>query len=136
MAYCTRADLESRMGRSELVRLTTRSPGGVVVNETVLSSIIADADAEIDSALRVGGYSLPLASVPPEFARYAGNLVRYFLYDDGRPEAVVQDYEDARRWLDRLRLGQGGLPPVVEKTAGGVTRTIIYTDELMALYAQ
>lgn len=136
MAYCTRADLESRMGRSELVRLTTRSPGGVVVNETVLSSIIADADAEIDSALRVGGYSLPLASVPPEFARYAGNLVRYFLYDDGRPEAVVQDYEDARRWLDRLRLGQGGLPPVVEKTAVGVTRAMIYTDELVALYAQ
>lgn len=136
MAYCTKDDLESRMGRSELVRLTTRSHGGVVVNETVLSSLIADADAEIESALRVGGYSLPLASVPPEFARYAVGLVRYFLYDDGRPEAVVQDYEDARRWLDRLRSGKGGLPPVVEKTAVGVTRAMIYTDELMARYAQ
>jgi Protein of unknown function (DUF1320). len=79
---------------------------------------------------------VPLGIVPPEFARYAGNLVRYFLYDSGRPEAVVQDYDDAISWLGRLRKGEGGLVPTVKKTASGVTRTMIYTDEMMARHAQ
>ncbi len=136
MPYCTKADLERRYGKPELIRLTNRGRDGSLTHDETLSAAIADADAEIDSALRQGGYAVPLNSVPPEFTRHAGSLVRYFLYDAGRPEAVVQDYEDARRWLDRLRSGQGGLPPVVEKTAVGVTRAMIYTDELVALYAQ
>lgn len=136
MPYCTKADLERRYGKPELIRLTNRGRDGSLIHDETLSAAIADADAEIDSALRQGGYAVPLDSVPPEFTRHAGSIVRYFLYDAGRPEAVVQDYEDARRWLDRLRLGQGGLPPVVEKTAVGVTRAMIYTDELVALYTQ
>ena len=136
MPYCTKADLERRYGKPELIRLTNRGRDGSLIHDETLSAAIADADAEIDSALRQGGYAVPLDSVPPEFTRHAGSIVRYFLYDAGRPEAVVQDYEDARRWLDRLRSGQGGLPPVVEKTAVGVTRAMIYTDELVALYTQ
>lgn len=136
MSYCTKADLERRYGKPELIRLTNRGRDGSLIHDETLSAAIADADAEIDSALRQGGYAVPLGIVPPEFARYAGNLVRYFLYDSGRPEAVVQDYDDAISWLGRLRKGEGGLPPVVEKTAVGVTRAMIYTDELVALYTQ
>ena len=136
MPYCTKADLERRYGKPELIRLTNRGRDGSLIHDETLSAAIADADAEIDSALRQGGYAVPLNSVPLEFTRHAGSLVRYFLYDAGRPEAVVQDYEDAIRWLGRLRTGNGGLVPVVAKTISGVTRTMTYTDKLMARYTQ
>ena len=105
MTYATQADLETRFGTEELAQRTDRINGSVI-DASVISRALADAEAEIDGYL-AKRYQLPLATVPAVLGRIACDLARYYLYDDRVIEVVRKRYEDAVRLLKAMASSKG-----------------------------
>lgn len=124
--YATRADLETRFGTDELIQLTDRLGGSVVV-DSVVNRALADAQAEIDGLLAVR-YPVPLTPVPDLINRLACDIARYHLHETAAPELVQRRYDAATRLLRALGAGEaslglaadGGAPPAA---ATGLTVT-------------
>jgi phage gp36-like protein len=107
MPYITEQQLIDRYGEDELIQLTDRERVGDI-NTEVLAEAIADAESIIDSKLKAAGYSLPLSQVVIDSSplkRFAGDVVRYLLMDDGATENVTRRYDDALTWLNGLAKG-------------------------------
>lgn len=66
---------------------------------------LQDAGQTIDSYLG-GRYQLPLSQVPAVLERIAGQLARYFLYDDAATEQVASLYKDAIKFLESVATGR------------------------------
>ena len=103
MTYATQADLISRFDEKEIVELSDRANVGVI-NQVVVASKLADADAEINAYLQ-GRYTLPLATVPTALVRIACDIARYHLYDNRATESVTQRYKDAISFLRGVAKG-------------------------------
>ena len=117
MSYITKADLIARFGRDELTQLTDRDRSGVI-DDLALDAAIADAGGLIDSYIG-GRYALPISQPVPILTRYAGDLVRYFLFDDRATDEVIRRYDDVVAYLGKVSSGKvqlginasGGKPP-------------------------
>lgn len=81
-----------------------------------VNAAIVDADATIDGFLRMRGYTLPLAPVPPIVTTWARAIARYFLHKHRLSvesnDPIVRDYGDALKLLrlvaeGRFSLGAG-----------------------------
>lgn len=118
MGYAATADLIARYGEEELIQLTDRLGDGVL-DATVISQALADADALIDGHL-AGRYTLPLSPVPAILVGYACDLARERLYKDAAPEIIVKRADDARKFLALAGQGKISLGPQPEPTADGV----------------
>jgi phage gp36-like protein len=115
MAYVTQQQLIDRFGEAELIQLTDRENTGAI-DAVVLAQAIGDAGAEIDGYL-ASRYQLPIAPPPAILTLYAGDIVRYRLYDDGATEEVRKSYDDAIKFVrlvgeGKLRLGAAADEPV------------------------
>lgn len=109
MPYATKQQLVDRFGEAELIRLTDKNvPRGNWIVDQVLDGAIADADSVIDSHLQ-SRYTLPLGAVPTVLTRFACDLVRYFLYDDGAPDHVKTRYDNAMSFLKAVARGEVNL---------------------------
>lgn len=109
MAYAAQADMEERFGIAELVKLTDREqPPTGMIDATVVSRAIADAEAEINGYL-AARYTLPLVTVPAVLARLTCDIARYYLYDDWTNEPVRARYEDSVRLLKAVSRGEVAL---------------------------
>ena len=121
--YINQQQLEQRFGEQELIELTDRERMGEI-NTEVLASAISDATAIIDSHLQSAGYTLPLEQLMIDaspLTRYAGDVVRYLLMDDGVTEVVEKRNDQALRWLRDLGRGLSSLGPQdnsVQESAG------------------
>lgn len=113
MSYATQQDLVDRYGLDEIVQLTDRTGTGQV-DATVVARALADADAIIDAYVGLVT-TLPLSSVPPRLSQAACVIARYSLWQDGHPDRVRLDYEDAIAWLRDIAAGRAslGLAPSV-----------------------
>lgn len=108
MTYATQLDLENAFGAAEILHLADRDGDGVA-EAAVLNAILARADALIDGYL-AGRYAVPVAApVPMTLVATAGDLARYWLYDDAAPERIREAYEDAIAWLRDVAAGRIGL---------------------------
>lgn len=97
MTYATTKDLADRFTQAELDQVADADGDGLADAEPVARAL-ADADAEIDSAL-IGRYALPLAAPVPELlVRIACDLAREALHAD-RPTEVIQDRAKVARAL-------------------------------------
>lgn len=121
MTYAVKQDLIDRFGQTELAQLTDRT-NGASIDDTVIGKALADADAKIDSYIAVV-HQLPLVPVPATLVRIAGDIARYYLYDDRVTEQVKDRFEDAIRFLRDVAAGKaslgvdtGGTPPAVVDT--------------------
>lgn len=115
--YVTQQQLIDRFGETELIQLTDRAiPPASAIDDTVLNAAIDDAASFIDGYLETR-FPLPLETVPQILQRIAGNVVRYYLYDDRATEQVTKLYEDAVKTLTAVRDGkmQLGLSALGEK---------------------
>ena len=115
MAYATRADMDARFGKQEMLDLAT-DPDNPAADRSV--GALADASAEIDSAI-AEKYALPLPSGEtfPLLRSAACDLARARLYDDKVPDAVRDQARRARRTLESIAAGERaivtlGPPPV------------------------
>ncbi len=115
MTYATQQNLIDRFGEDELIQLTDRQHLGVI-DATVVSRALADADARINGYLAVR-YSLPLsAPLPTELERLACDVARYALHEDRVTEIVEKRYQDAIALLRDVASGRAELG--LDNTAG------------------
>lgn len=98
MPYITQQQLIDRFTEAELIELTDHADAGDI-DATVLDGAIADADDQINDALRAI-YTVPIDPVPSALIAISGDIVRWRLYDDAIPEAVQKRYDDA---ISRLK---------------------------------
>lgn len=107
MTYATKQDLIDRFGNTELAQLTDRT-NGTTIDDAVLNKALADADAEINAYISVN-HVLPLLPVPANLVRVAGDIARYYLYEDRVTERVKQRYDDAIAFLKNVAAGRASL---------------------------
>ena len=103
MTYATKLDLIDRFGEAELTELTDDDGIGIPDDVRVNKSL-ADADAEINAYL--GGFTLPLTTVPTLIVNWAADIARYQLHRHGASEHVAAAYTTARKSLAELRDGK------------------------------
>lgn len=100
--YITESQFEARYGQREYADLLANGHGY--------------AQAENDAASMIDGYlaaryTLPLATVPNIVTGWAGDIVRFKLWDQSAPGEVRKRYEDAIAQLRDLAAGRLFLPP-------------------------
>lgn len=134
--YATQPDLVTRFGTAELAELTDPA-AGTTIDAAMVARALADADAQIDLALRKR-YTLPLASVPEVLVRLACDIARYLLWDVRASDQVRARYKDATAVLDRLASGElllgdaAALPPSTSGVAVvGHSPTRRFSDTLL-----
>lgn len=70
-----------------------------------VESVLQDAEQTINSYL-AGRYELPLSKTPVVLERVAGQLARYFLYDDTAKDQVKELYKDSIKFLEGVSTGR------------------------------
>ena len=119
MSYVTQADLETRFGADEIIRLADRN-GDNVADPAVVAAAISDADAIVDTYLS-GRYALPLSPAPAIITRLACVIARYHLYGDKPSDHVEREYKAALETLAKIAngeisLGMAGVDDVGESS--------------------
>lgn len=107
MTYATLNDMIDRFTVAEMIDLTDTTSSGVL-DLSPIERALADADAEIDTALR-GRYALPVTPVPSLLVQIACNLARYALHADRPTETVKDRAEEARVLLSQIAAGKRSL---------------------------
>jgi len=126
MAYSSLDQLTDRFGERTLVDLTDRAvPATGVVDEAVVTRVLADTDAMIDGYL-ASRYKLPLAATPPLVADLAATIAIYKLHRRAPDQKIADDYHAAIRALrdiaaGTVRLDVAGVEPEAAGTAGVTT---------------
>lgn len=70
-----------------------------------VNRVLQDAEQTINSYL-AGRYQLPLSNAPEVLERIAGQLARYFLYDDAATEQIETLYKDSIKFLEGVSTGK------------------------------
>ena len=103
MSYATSADLLTRFGEGELLRLAM-TPSGEL-DQATLQLALDDASALIDGYL-AGRYPLPLAHVPSALVPICADIARHRLYGEQAPEQIAKRYEAALAFLKSVGKGE------------------------------
>ena len=126
----TLQDLIKRFGESELAKLSDRVNYQVIDN-AVIDSAISDAEGEVSTYLRSAGLVgidtmgnviyLKATKVPDALVLKTCDVARYYLYENGTTEIVEKRYDDAIKWLDKVKKDPTMLtgPVVTPTNAGG-----------------
>lgn len=117
MSYAIRQDLIDRFGQQELLQLLDRDGDGIE-DSGLLTRVLADADAEIDSYLS-GRYTLPLSPVPARLPALACDIARYRLYATQATDEVRNRYQDAIKFLTLVAKGEVELGTNTPVATGG-----------------
>jgi phage gp36-like protein len=122
--YSTKSDILNYCTEQQLAQLT--SEVGDTIDDAVVTKVITDADAEIDSYLGTR-YSVPLSPTPAMVNRLSSQMALYNLYTRragqiGMNETVETNYNNAIKFLQQAARGDvsiGVEPPPAKTTAGG-----------------
>lgn len=103
--YCTLDNIKALMAEDLLIQYTDDAGAGVV-NTTIVSAIITNASAVIDSYLQER-YALPLSSTPASITALCVAIAIYRIYyrREKVPESVVNEYEAAIDKLEKIAAG-------------------------------
>lgn len=104
--YITKATLIDAIGEQELIARTDRERTGEI-DEDVLDSYIAEAEAEVDGYLRSGGYTTPLESPQdPIIPRLCTDVLRFHLWRGTKtPEDIQDRYKAAGARMKDIQRG-------------------------------
>ena len=103
MSYATSADLLTRFGEGELLRLAM-TPSGEL-DQATLQLALDDASALIDGYL-AGRYPLPLAHIPSALVPICADIARHRLYGEQAPEQIAKRNEAALAFLKSVGKGE------------------------------
>lgn len=83
MAYCTQADIEARFGESNVAKWSQADQDSTATDTDRVTAAIAYADAEIDSMMRGGRYTLPLSGTDTSYIvkSWSVRLAACWLYE-------------------------------------------------------
>ena len=100
MTYATQADLVTRFGEEDLIRLTDRAdPPLDAIDSAVVAAALADAEAVIDGYVATR-YTLPLATTPLLLRQIECDLA-WFILQRGNPTEDAQKIGRAS-WRERV----------------------------------
>ncbi len=142
MTYANKAAMISRYGEREVIALTDREDLGII-DDAVLQSALASADAEIDPYLLSALYTLPLTQVPSLLSGFACDITRYRLCGAGVTETdeVRNRYRDAVQFLEKvasgninLGLGVSGAAPAQSEPVQVSTSEGVFTGDTLQGY--
>lgn len=105
MPYCTKVDLLLQISEAVLIQLTDDVDVGVV-DDSVVTGAIGDADDEIDSYCG-GRYSVPFVTIPGIIKKISVDIAIYNLYArrKGAPDDRKIRYDAAVRLLRDVSRG-------------------------------
>lgn len=137
--YTDKESMIAMFGEKELIQLTDRDRSFSTVVDVVLDRAMATAESEANSYLGAV-YTLPLPSVPDALRSFAGDIARYYLYDEQPTEQVQKRYDCAISWLRDVAKGlvKLGFPTsdVAEPTVAVVaSRAQVFSDATLAKMA-
>jgi len=127
MPYCDLDDLQEQISENALIGLSDDDAVGVV-DDSVISRAIADADTVIDAHCQ-GRYTVPLTPVSDMIRSVSVDIAIYNLYsrrDDLAPEIRKDRYKEAMRFLEKVsagKIGLGAATPAPSNTIGSVEIT-------------
>lgn len=126
MAYCGYSDLANAKSAKILANLTDDT-NGAVVNNTIITALIEEADGIIDGYLISGGLTVPLSTVPNSVKSYSVRITIYLLYARSHaiPEQIQKSYDGIIKELEMIASGETVLFPA---SKSGVTVTTMYDD--------
>lgn len=108
--------LSAAANGSDLSGYTAEEQAAATAALARVERALEDARQTIDSYLG-GRYQLPLTQAPEVLERIAGQLTRYFLYDDAATEQIANLYKDSIKFLESVATGRVQLGP----TTSGAT---------------
>lgn len=141
MTYATQADLVTRFGEEDLIRLTDRAdPPLDAIDSAVVAAALADAEAVIDGYVATR-YTLPLATTPLLLRQIECDLA-WFILQRGNPTEDAQKRQQAAiAMLRDVSKGALSLGPdaanAVPTDAGGVQVSAgdaVFTPSTLADY--
>lgn len=103
MAYFTTTEFVYLFGLKELEQLTDKDQAGEP-SYYGFNNAVGVAQTLIDSALS-GRYVIPLTVYDPIIKEIAGDITRYYLYDDNPTPTVEERYKNALDLLHKIKLG-------------------------------
>jgi phage gp36-like protein len=138
----TLQDLTKRFGENEIAKLSDRE-NYQVIDEAVVATAIKDAEGDVAGYLRDAGLVTKDAlgniiyrngaAIPDDLIRHTCNIARYHLYDNGVTETVEKRYDDAIKWLDKVKKDPTMLTgPVVNNSTGG--GAVVYPNPVPSIY--
>lgn len=129
----TSQDLIDRFGETELAKLTDRQ-SYQVIDVAVINRAISDAESEVSTYLRSAGLVgidtlgnviyLKAPKVPDALVLKTCDVARYYLYENGTTGIVEKRYDDAIKWLDKVKKDPTMLTgPIAEQptASGGIS---------------
>lgn len=90
---------------SDLSAYTAEAQDAAAAALAKIQRALQDAEQTINSYL-AGRYQLPLSNAPEVLERIAGQLARYFLYDDNPTDQVKELYKDSLKFLEGVSTGK------------------------------
>ena len=113
------------MTETELIQLTDDDDAGVV-DESVVTKAIADADAEIDGYCGQR-YTVPFTTVPAMIRKLSVDIAVYNLFSrrQGAPEGRKTRYDAAIKFLERVADGKAVVTGVEGTTESAADRVSI-----------
>lgn len=95
MAYATRADIENRFGKSAVKKWASMEGSTSLADVTAkITTALADAETEVDDALRGGPYAIPFTSIPGRITALTARLAGVILYE-ARGVELEDESDDA-----------------------------------------
>lgn len=139
----TLQDLIDRFGSDELAKLTDRQ-NYQVIDEAIIARAINDACSEMATYLhpaglisinRLGNMTyLPTTKPPQALVLKTCDIARYYLYENGTTEIVEKRYDDAIKWLDKVKKDPTMLTGVVESNASTGGSIAVIPNLVPSLY--
>ena len=140
----TLQDLIDRFGSDELAKLTDRV-NYQVIDEAVIDRAINDACSEMATYLhpaglisinRLGNMTyLPTTKPPQALVLKTCDIARYYLYENGTTEIVEKRYDDAIKWLDKVKKDPTMLTgTIVDNTASTSSGAVVMPNPVPNIY--
>lgn len=139
----TLQDLIDRFGEDELAKLTDRQ-NYQVIDDAVIDRAINDACSEMATYLhpaglisinRLGNMTyLPATKPPQALVLKTCDIARYYLYENGTTEIVEKRYDDAIKWLDKVKKDPTMLTGAVAPTTDGTSGVVVFANPVPNIY--
>ncbi len=136
MSYSVKADILGLIPEETLIQLTDDNGAGIV-DDAVVTRVIADADAEIDGYCGEN-YTLPFLPVPVIIRKISVDIAIYNLYArrQGAPEDRAKRYDNAVKLLrdiqaGKITLGSAAPTEVAQDTVETESNDRIFTKDTL-----
>jgi phage gp36-like protein len=129
MAYCTQTNIEDRIGREDLLRLSDHDGDGTP-DADVVEQAIWHAQGDLDSYLQVK-FEVPIVPTPAVLEKHCVTMAVYYLQlgRDSVTENMRNAYKDILAWLKDVVAGKAALGGAVAPAESSGAPSVRYESQ-------